>query len=180
MRRLTFLLLAATPALGFGQSRSSFTQVYDLQGVNVERSTNGLAYKLALGSNATYELGNNTYIVKRIFGFWVLKDENPDNLNPVHSDFGVWDKHTNNSGTGSIAGWKANPNTGINPNQNVTFNFESLNSNEVDRYGFHVLVTQMGHDKDFTLYITGEPIPEPASLAALGIGALAFLRRRRK
>lgn len=180
MRRFVFLLFVTVPAFGLGQSRSSFTQVYNLQGVNVDQSPNGLAYKLALGSNATFELGSNTYIVKRVFGFWVMKDQNPDNLNPSHNDFGVWSKHSNNSGTGSIAGWKTNPNTGINPNQNVTFNFQSLNSAEVDRYGFHVLVTQMGHDKDETKYITGEPIPEPTTIVALGLGGLAFIRRRRK
>ena len=39
--------------------------------------------------------------------------------------------------------------------------------------------SQLGGDPDFAFRISGAPVPEPASLAALGIGALALLKKRR-
>lgn len=78
---------------------------------------------------------------------------------------------------GGIAVWKTNPNLGF-VNDTKVFNYTSVTGTE-EGIGFHVRVAEMLPDGSDTLYIIGAPVPEPASMTALAVGALALLRRRK-
>lgn len=159
------------------QTRSSFLAVDGFSDVFVTPSNGGLTYAVSLGANPQMFFQSQVYAITDVFGFWVLKNEDPNTLSSSNSSFGVWSVWNASSGPGEIAGWKTNPNTGITPGGSVTFNFSALNVAEVDQFGFHVRLngTFPGTNGD-TGYAT---VPEPSALAALGLGLLSLPRRRK-
>lgn len=179
MRKLAFLAFLGVASVGFSQTRQSFLDVDSMSGITVNISNGGLTYEVILGSSPTFTLNSISYDITDLFGFWVLDNEDPDNLNASAGKFGDWDVNVNYAQGGGIAGWRTNPNTGITPGNSETFTFTTLNSSDVEQLGFHVRIDGVfpGTLGD-TGYIT--LVPEPASLAVLGLGALALLRRRRQ
>lgn len=180
MKRIAFTLtLAAVASVTvFAQSRSAFNITADMVDMGITESAGGLIHTVANGADPRLIINGETYFVDSVFGFWVLRDNNPDMLNPSNSNFGVWSVQNNTGGAGEIAGWKATPPTGIKANQSVAFEFDSLNWGAADGYGLHVRldreITGLSGDTYFV-----EAVPEPASLLALGAGAAFLLRRRR-
>ncbi len=159
----------------WGQSRASFLSGDSFQDVIVTVAGGGLEYTVTLGPNPAFVYQSVAYPITDLFGFWVLS--NDDDLFPVHSDIGVWRAHENQAGTGGIAGWHTNPNTGLTPGQQFTFTFDSLNVASVEQFGFHIRVngTFPGTNGN-TGYAT---VPEPATGSALGVLAVLLGRRFR-
>lgn len=180
MRKLSLILgLSVAVASAMAQTRSSFLTLSNTSGISVTSLGNN-NYTVNLAGTPTVTYAGHTYNVTDVFGFWALSDG--DNLTGSTSDFGVWKSNTSNSGPGGIVGWNTNPNTGITPNHQQSFHFDSLNTASVERFGFHFRVSgDFNNCGSNTFYgTTNNPAPEPASLAALGAGAIALIRRRKK
>lgn len=164
--------LSVLSTASFAQSRSSFLTPDALSGLTVDKlNTND--FKVSLGAGATITIGGVTDTVTDVFGLWALDDN--DDLSGSGTNFGVWGFDSNYSGSGGIVGFKTNPNTGITQGGSQTFHFDSL-TGTVEGYGVHVRLANSN-----TIYTaTVGTVPEPASFAILGIGAMALIRRKRK
>jgi len=166
----TVVGLAASSAMA--QSRSSFLVASNTSGITVVHQ-GGTTYQVSVSNAATFTFNSVVYNVSSVFGFWALGDAN--DVTGSTSGFGVWNSHSNNSGTGGILGWKTNPNTGINAGSSQNFTFNSLGA--FDRFGFHVTTTTaFPGTTGVTGYIT---TPTPGATALLGLGGLVMARRRR-
>ncbi len=163
--------MLALGTLAFAQSRSSFTPA-TISGITVTRTNNQLL--LTVSATPTIMIGSNVYDVTEVFGVWAL-DNNDDFLATGGKQNG-WNFNSNTSGTGGIAGWKTNPNSGI-VNSSLAFNFNTVTGLE-EAYGYHVRVNGTLPGGGNTGFVTA--VPEPASMIALGAGLLALARRRRK
>lgn len=160
------------------QSRSSFQNVGTIDAIGVDVSNGGKTYNVSLGAAPSITLSGIQYTIQDVFGFWVLSN---NDITATQNNTGVWTVNNSNSGAGGIAGWKTNPNTGLTANQSKSFTFNTL-VGSVDGFGFHVRLANNGAGPECgnTLYVTGTPVPEPATMTALALGAAALLRRRRR
>ncbi|MBS1723260.1 MAG: PEP-CTERM sorting domain-containing protein [Armatimonadetes bacterium] len=170
--------LAVAGAAG-AQTRSSFLGVDVISDIAVQVSNGGLTYNVQVGNAPTFTYNNTVYHITDVIGFYTLSDD--DDLTAVNQNVGVWQTNNSNAGTGGIAGWKTNPNTGLTPGQSFTFNFDSLNVASVERLGYHVRIDgtfpgTQGNTGNITT------VPEPASLLVIGsaLASLAARRRMRK
>jgi|CXWL01.1.fsa_nt_gi hypothetical protein len=182
LKKGLILVLTLISAIGFSQTRSSFVSVSQITGVTVNQSNAGLTYSVSVAPNAQYTNGSDSYDIDEVLGFWVMRNSNPDLLNPTNADFGQWDKKNSTTGSGEIAGWKSVTSDGIDPNQSQTYSFASLNSSAIEAYGFKVRLSSesCGGSSEDMRYITAGAVPEPATMAALGLGTVALIRRRKK
>jgi hypothetical protein len=166
--------------MSLAQSYSSFNAVDGIYGVNL--TTIGLAYTLAIDPGAYVMFNGNHLDIENCFGFWAMKPGTALSASGTNQNGWDWDQAT--SGGGSIAGWQ-NPNKvfAIVPGQQMTFTYTSLDQPSVESFGWHFSFVQ-----DWpltpgakTAYVSGplNPVPEPATLTAMGLGALAFIRRKR-
>lgn len=173
MRNFAILGTLALAGIASAQSRSSFQQVTNLTGVTANINTLQLSLSVAAAPTFTYQ--NVNYTVTEVFGVWAL--DNDDDMSATGSNQNGWSYDDSYTGTGGIAGWKTNPNNGI-VNSGLTFNYSSL-SGTVENMGFHVRVDGTFPTGGNTLFIENA-VPEPGTIAALGLGALVLLRRKRK
>jgi hypothetical protein len=109
--------------------------VTGLSGLNT--SLNGLSLDTALGNNASFMLNAQQYFITDVFGIWLLDDSN--DLAASGANSGVWSAHSNYAGSGGIAGWKTNPNTGLTPGQSNSLTFSSV-SGQPEGIGYHVRI----------------------------------------
>ena len=160
------------------QSRSSFQNVGTIDAIGVGHVSGTKTFTVALGAAPKVTIGGIQYTVQDVFGFWLLSNSD---ISSTQSATGVWNPHSNNAGSGGISGWKTNPNTGLTALQTKSFTFNTLSSG-FNGYGFHVRLASngVGPECGNTLYVTGSVVPEPASMTALALGAVAMLRRRRR
>ncbi|MCC6686047.1 MAG: PEP-CTERM sorting domain-containing protein [Fimbriimonadaceae bacterium] len=183
MRTLSVALLLAAVAGAHAQSRSSFTNVGSLLDISVNNS--GLSYNVGLTGSPTVAYAGVTYEIQYIIGFWVLSNTD---ISASNSASGAWSTNNNNAGSGGISGWTVSYQNSqrIDPTESKTFTYNQLNNVTNKQYGFYVRLGEDVHRKNGPhagekVYITGTTcVPEPTSMAALGLGAVALLRRRRQ
>lgn len=162
--------------LASAQSRSSFVVVDAINYIIGSKAGNTL--EVAVGLSPSVTIGSTVYQVTEVFGAWLLDDN--DDLNGTGVTDGVWDFQKSTSGTGGIVGFKTNPNKGLLPGETKTFTFSTLTGSE-EALGYHVRFSQNLPSGFNTLYVTSpNVVPEPATIAALGAGAIALVRRRKK
>ncbi len=174
-------LLAAVGAAN-AQSFSSFSTVTSINDVSFN-SIGGLSYNLITGPNPTFIYNSVTYHITEVFGVWLV---DPGSGSATGTNQNGWSFDSNNS-SGFIAGWKTNPNSGQTPSQTQTFTYSTL-SPVPTTVGYHVRISEtwpIGTGGGNTGYIVGTPVPEPASMAIFGFGALgiagsAWLRRKKR
>lgn len=179
MKKLIFALTAGSLAVvASSQSYSSFQTVTNLVGLNT--SVSGLNFTTTVGPTPSFMLNSINYTITDVFGVW-QRDGNPATLTATNGSGNPsgWTFDSNTAGAGRIFGYKTNPNTGMTPNSSLTFNFGTKTGTEED-IGYHVRISGQLPTGGNTLYITGNPVPEPATMAVLGLGAAALLRRKRK
>lgn len=174
MKFASIVFLVATVALAGAQSRSSFTLVANMTGLSSTMS--GMDISTSASAAPTFMIGSSTYTVTEVFGIWALDDN--DDLAATGTNQLGYNYNENYSGTGGISGWKTNPNQGF-VNDTKTFTYSSL-AGTVEAVGYHVRVSGQLPGGGNTLFVTPEAVPEPASMTALALGAVAMLRRRRK
>jgi hypothetical protein len=161
----------------FATTRSSFLDVDSSTDITFNVSNAGLTVDVVLGANPTFTIGADTYHVTKVIGFYALSDD--DDLTVTNSNFGVWSTDNSNAGPGGIAGWKSNPNNGFGPNASQVFTYTALSTSKVEGLGLHLATSELfpgtsGNTGNIAL------VPEPTTLASLAIGAIVFLRKRRK
>jgi len=172
MRKYLILGLLAMSAMASAQSRSSFQSVQSVSGLVT--TINGVQLTLNVGATPTFVKNNTTYHITEVFAVYAL--DNNDDMSATGGTQNGWSFDTNYSGTGGIAGWKTNPNNGF-INDTKVFNYTALNGT-VENVGWHVRIAEQFQGSN-TLYIEN-PVPEPGTIAALGLGAVALIRRRKK
>lgn len=167
------LTMLTTAALASAQSISSFSFA-QINGVDVIRTGNSIVLDVALAPTLTFN--STTYTITDVFGVWALDDD--DDMTASVSSQNGWNASTNFAGTGGIAGWKTNPNSGLVAGQALTFLYNSLNGT-VEDFGYHIRVDGNLPGGGNTAYFRQEPVPEPATLSAVALGLGALLRRRK-
>lgn len=186
MTTARFSVLAITACLAASasaQTRSSFLDGGTFSGIDIAESNGGLTYDVTFNPGAQFHYAGLDYDITDVFGFWNLSDDDDltSTINSfVDGDGATWDADASNSGTGGIAGWKTNPNTGITSGQAVQFNYDALSTGLVEHFGLHVRIDGLfpGTDGN-TGYATFTDIPTPGATALLGIAGLVAARRRR-
>lgn len=172
-----FGLFLASAITANATSRSSFLDVDSTSGITFIATNGGLTVDVILGTDPTFTIGANTYHVTGVIGFYALSDDS--DLTVTNSNFGVWSTDNSNAGQGGVAGWKTNPNSGFGVGNHQVFTYTALSTSLVDSLGLHVITQEFFPGTNAN---TGNIsiVPEPASLAAIGIGVAALIRRKRK
>jgi hypothetical protein len=84
-----FALMAAIAGSAVAQTRSSFMFVDSFSGITVTQ-TGPLTFDVALSANPTVTVSATTFNITDVFGFWALKDFDPNFTAASGSSFGVW------------------------------------------------------------------------------------------
>lgn len=154
--RATFIVSIGLLLLQCGsaaaQSRNAFHEVEAADDLVVTHIGN--SYSVTVGPAPTVTVDGIEYPINSVFGFWCLAD-NSDFTSPSGDDVGVWEFHRNAASNGDIAGWKTNPNLGLEAGEAMTFTFTTFKDDERDAYGFHIRVDGTVPGLGGTFYLTG-------------------------
>ncbi|MBS0196105.1 MAG: hypothetical protein JSR77_05050 [Planctomycetes bacterium] len=178
--------MASIAGTASATTRSSFTDVAGISGISALVSNSGLSYTITVGNSASFTLNNVNYPIANVIGFYVLSDDIDFSPLPALANMGppgAFSDDSTNSGTGAAAGWKSNPNNGLNLGQALTFNFPAnFPISAIDRIGFHVRLVSGNFPgtSGNTGNITGALIPAPATAGLVGMGGLLAMKRRRR
>lgn len=180
MKKLVSVIcLVGIAAFSSAQSRNSFLGVTTITGVSFV-NTGGNTYRLSVLAGASFTYNNTVYVIRDVFGVWALNNSNTG-LNASAGSQNGWgyDEGTNPD---DIAGWKTNPPNAL-ANGSLDFTYSSITQPNIDQVGFHVRLLNQNfpNTSGGTGYVTAaNPVPEPATMAVLGVGVAALIRRKRK
>lgn len=181
MKKLIMLAgLAIVSLSASAQSRSSFLGSTSITGVSMTHIS-GNIYKLTVSPGANFVYNSVTYNIQDVFGVWALNNSNTGLAASGTTQNGWGYDESNNPD--DIAGWKTNPPNALS-NGSLTFTYSTINQANINQFGYHVRLTSgfFPGTSGNTGFVTATPsmVPEPASMAALGLGAVALIRRRKK
>jgi hypothetical protein len=175
-RAIIILGIAAVASVASAQNRNAFKPMDSILGVTVTtaQTAQGTYYTVSLANNATVIRDGKSHDLKVIEGFWLLADQG--DIGAVQSAMARWDARSNNSGGTSAYGFQTQKKYGIERGESQTFTFKTIaNPGAIDHFGYKVYASGVpAHIYE------AKPVPEPASLAALGLGIAAIIRRKRK
>ncbi len=170
MRKLAALsLFGALACLATAQDVNAFKNA-TFSDLNV--SQNGLTFTVTTGAHPMVDADQGSAgpaAINVITGFWILSDSGV--LYATGSNFGNYQFH-NNTGTGSTFGYQTQQRYGQLKNQSKSFTFKDI-TGPIAAYGFMV------NAQGTPAHVRMNAVPEPATLAAIGV-ACAMLRRRKK
>jgi len=158
------LVLAALSCLACGavaQSRSSFTNVASLTGINVTL-VSGNTYQITVGPAPTFTHNSVVYNIKDVFGVWALNNSNTG-LAASGLNQNGWSYDESNN-PDDIAGWKTNPNQGItNPGGSLNFTYTGIDASKINQWGFPVRLTNgnFSGPSGNTVTFTAAALPHP-------------------
>jgi len=178
MKKLILVsFLAVLGGAANAQSRSSFLAVQSLTGVSfIEMAST--TYRLSVGPGASFTHNNVVYNIQGVFGVWALNNFGAS-LNANGTTQNGW-TYKESANPDDIAGWRTNPPNEL-KNGSLDFSYSSISKANINQAGYHVRLKNQTLGGSDTLFITeAAPVPEPASMAALGLGVAALLRRRKK
>lgn len=161
------------------QNRNAFKQMDSIIGVTVTRSQTqqGIAFTVSMGQNAQVIRSGKAHTLEAIDGFWLLS--NAGDLKAVQGVVDKYDAHSNNSGGASAYGFQTQLKNGIRAGQSATFTYSTIaNESVLAHFGFKVKASGVpAHIYDPAGL---PPVPEPASMAAIGLGLVALRRRAKR
>jgi hypothetical protein len=178
---LTFSVIVAVASAN-ATTVSDF-KLADIKGLTVTE-TNPLKFTLGFSKPGTVTVGGKTYTLKEVYGVYKIAHTGKFTAATSKSAPYGWSNFNLNTGK-NLVGWYTTSTTrSIKAYGTGTFEFKTLTSapGSVVNNGFKVRVTDK-NNCDYTMYVYSKsfaPVPEPTSMAILGIGGLAFLRRRFK
>lgn len=172
MKRTLFTaaLLTLVSACFAAPQRSSFLPQTTMTGVEIIRNSN-LSFTVALSGNARV----NGQRITEIGGFYLLDSDN--DLRATGSQQGNFKFAANYKGQGGVVGFEAPDHRGLQPGQQRLFTFSTVTG------GAEALGVKLNLENCKTIFVSTcdtQAVPEPATMAALGIGALGMIRRRRQ
>lgn len=174
---LTTAIICGIVGAASAQTFSSFNDVTTFTGITITPGLGTAPFTVSLAANASMKYNGTTYGVDQILGVYAL-NANGDLSATAGTTPSGWSFVNHNSGPGGIAGYEGNSNSArINNGESKTFSFGSLGSG-VTGIGYHLqfnCYTPFGQ----TAYVTA-PVPEPASMAVLGLGIFGLIRRKRR
>jgi hypothetical protein len=181
MKRILVLASFAAVAAANAQTASSF-HLASFKGLTVTESS-PLKFSVSLASGSTVTLGGNTYTIKDIFGVYKRASVGQFTGADSKSAASKWN-YDGISGPKDLVGWDNNSKSNsLSAGEKFDFEFKSLTTTAgtATDYGFHVRINGSfkGSDTFYAYSKSSAPVPEPASLAVIGLGGL-FLRRRKK
>lgn len=169
--------VAALAGAASGTTYSSFNVVNAISGITVTPQGAG-AYNVSVSLNPTFTITGNTYQVTDVIGFYGLNGTGDYSPLPTLPTLGSFKDDSTNSGPGSIAGWKSNPNQGLTPGQSKVFTFTGLNTSQIQEFGFHVRLNGTFPGTSGNTGNIRVPAPGAGTLAACGLLIVARRRRR--
>lgn len=181
MKRILIFAALVTVAVSSAQTKSSFSTV-ELNGLTATQSS-PLSFTVSLANGATLKLGNKTYSITNVVGFYQVAETGSFTTSSSKSTPSGWG-FKSLSGSKQVTGWSdSDQKQSVKSNSSKTFAFKTLTSTSGAKIsnGFEVKINGKYNDCD-TFYVinkTSAPVPEPASFAVIGLGGL-FLRRRKK
>lgn len=170
--------LAVLAAGASAQNRNAFKRMDSILGVTITQAqvSGGTAYTVSMAQNAQVIRSGKAHTLEAIDGFWLLSDKG--DIGAVQNALSNYDAHSNNSGGTSAYGFQTQLKNGIRAGESATFVFASVaNFSAIDHFGFKVKASGVPahiYQDDCP------PVPEPASMAAIGMGLVALVRRKTK
>lgn len=166
--------MVVVASVASAQNYNAFKQLDGVQGISV--TENGQVFTVSLGADPTVSIKGKTSEVKDITGFWLLSSKG--GLNGSLEDASGYQIKSNSGGGTSADGWFTQNKNGLLPGQSMSFTAKSFNASSLTDFGF--MLHANGVPAHVKIEAHGQPVPEPATMGALLLGAIGLVRRRVK